>query len=135
MRHRIKKNKIRWGKDANKMILRKLLFNFLRDGKLMTTLKKAKIIKSYIDKIVSKSKEKNEANKNYLLKFLNNKKIVNFLFNSIGPLFSTVNGGYIRLVKLSQRESDGSLMAKLEWTKPVIIEEKKKPVKQLKQIK
>ena len=70
MRHRVKKIKFSKGKDANEMLLKKLLSNFLIQGKITTTQKKAKAVKSGIDRIVSKSKNKTQSNKNYLLSFL-----------------------------------------------------------------
>lgn len=119
MRHRVKKIKIKKGKDANKMLMVKLLKNFFVQGKIITTVKKAKIIKSQIERLVEKSKFKTEANKNYLLRFIHDIKLVNLLFEKIGVTFKDVKGGCVRVVKIGQRQSDGAEMAKLEWTQPI----------------
>lgn len=116
MRHRVKKIKLKGGKDANKMLMVKLAGNFFDKGELTTTVKKAKLVKAYIEQLVEKSKVKTEANKNCLLHYLHNKKIVNFLFETVGPAFKNVNGGYVRIIKIGQRDSDGAAMAKLEWS-------------------
>ncbi len=129
MRHRVKKIRFGGGRDANRMLVRKLLVNFFTRGKLETTLSRAKAIRPTVERIVEKSKEKTEANKNCLLKTLDQKKVVNILFDQIGPVFKDKHGGYVRVVKLGQRSSDGGERARIEWTQPVVLESKNLPKK------
>lgn len=121
MWHGVKKIKFSLGKDANDMLVRKLLNNFLRKGTLTTTLKKAKVLKSQIEKIVEKSKSENEANKNCLIKKLNNKETISFLFKEVGPVIKDKKGGYVRIVKLGARDSDSAEIARCEWVYPIVI--------------
>ena len=102
----------------------KLIRNFITHGKLKTTLKKAKVLKSEIEKFVEKTKIKTEANKNFLLWTLNDKKLVKSAFEQIGATLKDKVGGYVRVVKLGFRLSDGSEIAQLEWVYPVLISEK-----------
>lgn len=125
MRHTIKKIKFGVGQDAGEMLLRKLAMQFLATGKVETTEKRIKILKSHIERIVEKTKEQTEANKNFLLKTLGSVKILGRLFNDIGPVVKKRAGGYVRLVKLPQRISDGSFVARLEWVDPIVVGEKK----------
>lgn len=122
MRHQSNKFKLRSGKDANDMLLRKLIVNFVAHGTMVTTEKKGKALSSYMGKLVEKAKSKTEANKNYLLQKVSSKKMINAFFNQIGPTFKDVKGGYIALKRLQQRYSDGATMVKLSWVKPVVIE-------------
>jgi large subunit ribosomal protein L17 len=101
------------------MLMAKLVANFLAKGKIVTTVKKAKIVKSYIERLVEKSKIKTEANKNYLLRFINNRELITFLFDTVGTALKNISGGYVRIVKMGSRESDGGEMAKLEWAHPI----------------
>lgn len=126
MRHGVKKIKFNWGKDANKMLMRKLAVNFLSKGYLQTTLSKAKALRPYLEKLVSKMKVKSEANKNYLLRYLGDEKIVNNGFKVIGPALSKINGGYVRIIKMNIRSTDGATMTKIVWVYPVVLEEVKK---------
>ncbi len=119
MRHRVKKIKLKGGKDANKMLMFKLANNFLSNEMIITTAKKGKLAKSYIERLIDKSKIKNEANKNYLLRFIHNKKLVNFLFDKVGSALKDVRGGYLKITKIGRRDSDGSEMVKLEWAHPI----------------
>lgn len=132
MRHGVKKIKFNFGKDANKALIRKLAVNFLDKGYLQTTLSKAKVLKPHLEKLVTKMKSKSESNKNFLLRYLSDKKIVDDGFERIGPALSKVQGGYVRIIKLGMRGSDGSFMAKVEWAYPVVKEEKTLKVKKVK---
>jgi len=127
MRHRVKKIKFRLGRDANKMLVRKLAVNFISNAKIETTIKKAKVLKSIVEKLVEKAKVENEANKNYLLKMLDNKKLVSMMFEEVGQTLKDRVGGYIRIVRSGVRHSDGSAMARLEWVYPLVKENSPSP--------
>ncbi len=122
MRHRVKKIKFNFGHDANKQLLRKLAVNFLANGRLQTTLSKAKVLKPHLERLVTKMKTRNEANKNYLLRYLGDYKTVVDGFDRVGPALSKINGGYVRIVKLGPRNDDGAPLAKIEWVYPVVKE-------------
>ncbi len=124
MRHQIKKTKFKKGYDAKRMLLRKLSVNFLKRDSLLTTIKKAKILKTHLEKLLSKTKIETEANKNYLLRLLGNQKLVKYLFKNVGPIIRDLTGGYVKIIKENYRDSDGSLMARVEWTRPVVNNDK-----------
>lgn len=120
MRHRVKKIKFRDGVDANRALVRKLAVNFFLQGKLTTTLSKAKAIKPVIERLIEKMKVKTEANVNYLKHILNSKEVLIIAYRDISPVVAKINGGYVRIVKLGQRESDGAEVGRIEWVYPVI---------------
>ena len=129
MRHGVKSYTFKGGSDANKMLIRKLVVNFLANGKLTTTETRAKYAKSILDHLVEKSKVRTEANKNYLLRKVAEPRVVEFLFTEIGPAIKDIKGGYIKITKIGYRDSDGSPSARLEWAHPVV---KVEPVKEKK---
>src|SRR5438552_2143001 len=116
MEHARKNLRFKYGKDANKMLLRKLAKNFILKGKLTTTEKKAKFLKPNIEILVNGAKKNSQSAMNNLKSRLADKKVLEILINQVAPVFKNRVGGYVRLVKLSQRESDGSKMARIEWT-------------------
>lgn len=120
MRHRVKKIKFSDGVDANRALVRKLAINFFLHGKLTTTLSKAKAIKPVIERLIEKMKVKTEANVNYLKHSLNNKEVLVIAYRDISPVIAKINGGYIRVIKLGQRESDGAEVGRVEWAYPII---------------
>jgi len=119
MRHGYSKIKFKDGQDADQMLVRKLATNFLMVGKLKTTIKKAKVLKTVLEKLIEKMKIKNEANKNYLLKILGDRELVERSFVDFGASFTKINGGYVRIVKIGVRDSDGSEMVVVEWAYPI----------------
>lgn len=131
MRHRMKKLKLGYGRDATRMLSRQLLRNFFLHGKMETTLSKARVLKTMVEQAVMKTKVNSEANKNVLLKMLEDTRLVKNLFANVGPALKDKNGGYVRIIKLGQRESDGAAMGRLTWAYPVVLEPEKKlpPVK------
>ncbi|VVA43875.1 50S ribosomal protein L17 [Candidatus Roizmanbacteria bacterium] len=120
MRHGVKKIKFSNGIDANRALVRKLAVNFFLKGKLSTTLSKAKAIKPVIERLVEKMKVKTESNLNYLKQKLDNKEVIEMAYRDIGPTVAKINGGYVRVIKLGQRESDGAETARIEWVYPII---------------
>lgn len=127
MRHGVKSVTYPGGSDANKMLLRKLIVNFLSKGTLVTTVSKAKFMKPTVERLVEKAKNKTEANKNYLLRYVAEPKIVDYLFSEVGPAVKHVTGGYVRVSKVGYRPSDGAPTAQVTWAYPVMT--KKVPVK------
>jgi large subunit ribosomal protein L17 len=123
MRHRVKKIKFKNGKDASKMLVKKLVKNFLERGKLKTTLKRAKVLRSVIDRIISQAKKDK---KELVGKKINDKQLVKIVFEKIVPVFQKRNSGFVKFKKLGYRLSDGSEMVEVTWTEPVVISEAKK---------
>lgn len=123
MRHRVKKIKFKNGKDASKMLVKKLIKNFLKRGKLRTTLKRAKVLRSMIDRIISQAKKDK---KELVSKKINDKQLIKIVFEKIVPVFQKRNSGFVKFKKLGYRLSDGSEMVEVTWTEPVIISETKK---------
>lgn len=124
MRHGVKKIKFSNGIDANRAIVRKLAVNFFLKGKLTTTLPKAKAIKPVLERLIEKMKVKSESNVNYLKQKLDNKEVLEMAFKEIGPTIAKITGGYVRVVKLGQRESDGAEVGRIEWVYPIIKQKK-----------
>lgn len=125
MRHRIKKIKFTQGADANRALERKLVRNFIENGKIVSTQKKIRFLKQEIQRLVEHAKRDTQSSHNYLLKKIGDGKTINFLKSEIRPLVKDRVGGYVKNVTLPQRASDGSRLARLEWVVPVV---KKEPV-------
>lgn len=119
MKHRLGKKKFGNGYDANKMLMRQLCRNFFLEQKTTTTKERAKAMQIVIEKMVSKAKVKSEANKNEMLKYFGEQAIVEKLFETVGPAFEKINGGYTKVSLIAQRKSDGAMMAQITWAHPL----------------
>ena len=129
MKHRTKLIKFHSGKDSNKMILRKMMTNFFTHSHIVTTERRGKILKRFLDIAVAKTREESESNKNYLLQYFPSKTFVATLFAQVGPAVKDIVGGYVRVVRMNQRDNDGSMMVRVEWAHPVVVDWGGKKVK------
>ncbi len=121
------------GKDANQMLVRKLSREFFLKGRLTVTVARAKALRPSVEHMVHLAKKKTESAKNVLLSKTGDKKLVAILTGQIAPVFAEKTSGFVRITRIGTRSSDGSLMGKLEWTMPVVVEDEKKAIKVKKQ--
>ncbi len=103
------------GVDANQMLVKKLVYNFLRDGKITTTTQKAKVVKSEVDSFVHKVKADKREVRTKLASF--QKEKIQEIIDGIKSMEDR-HGGYIRIIKLEDRLGDGAKMTKVEWATP-----------------
>lgn len=104
-------------RDTNE---RKALFKGLASSlvayeRIETTEEKAKAVKGYIEKLVTKAKKHNGAHLRSLLEPYLNKDAVVKMTTDIAPRFTDRPGGYIRIIKTRQRFNDNAKMVMMEW--------------------
>jgi len=117
VRHRVKKFKLSRPKDQKEALLRGLFNSLVLYGKIETTHPKAKALKAYAERVVTRIKREDimynkvrEAKRH-----LYDKKAVWKLVREIAPKYEERNGGYIRVVRSRIRRGDGAQMAIVEW--------------------
>lgn len=123
MRHGYKKMRFKFGQDANEMLSRKLLTNFFIHGKITSTEAKVKYLKSRIDVVVSLAKKNTEGSKNSLLRILGDRKLVSQLVEKVPGAVGERVSGFTKSMRLFERDSDGTMLMKLEWVSPVVLQE------------
>jgi large subunit ribosomal protein L17 len=79
-----------------------------------TTEAKAKALRPYAERLITKAKRGDLASRRDVLKDIPDRDIVARLFHEIGPRFSERDGGYTRILKLGQRKGDGAPLARIE---------------------
>jgi len=131
----IKKFKARNGRDATRSVARKLLVNFILNGKIKTTTKRAGYVKAVIDRFVSQAKKATGGSKNALQSKLSNKIAIDTLVKTIVPKLGTRTSGFTTMKRIGQRKGDASEMIVVEWISelaspkttavPIVVEEKK----------
>ena len=134
MKHRIHKFKFNSGIGANRMLLRKLVYNFIKSGKMVTTEKRGKALKTYLETVVHKSRTDTTSNRNYLLKKLGSQAVIKTLYSEIAPATSERKSGFVTLRRLHARLSDGAPMVEIKWSMPIVKVESIAPSKPEKQI-
>ena len=115
MRHQKKKKILGREKHQRKALLVSLCNNLILNGKITTTLAKAKFMKPELEKLITKAKSNTLANKRQLQKALNNEKTVKMLLEKIGPKYKERPGGYLRIIKVGERKGDRAKLALIEF--------------------
>ncbi len=128
MRHRVKKYKLKEGKDAKKMLLRKLMKALLENGEIETTLAKARMLRPFADRLIDKARSKDVSVRSYLMSRLGNKEVVEMLMDKVSKEVKDKAGGHVRIVKLLKRRVDGVEMARIEIVKKPMKKAKDKKV-------
>ena len=133
MNHRVSKRKFGYGVDSNSMLLRKLVTNFVIQGKIVTTHEKALYMRSSVDRLVTHAKLDTNASMNILKSFFGVDEVASNLKTAVKDVFSQRNSGFTRIAKIGRRSSDGALMSQISWVAPVVyspvVEAKAAPVK------
>ena len=113
--------------DHRKALLRNMCTSFIEQGKMETTLAKAKFVKPFIEKTVTKAKKGADfTNVKNIRAIVTTSKAEKMLFSEIAPKFADRNGGYTRIIKLGFRNGDNAEMARIEWVEDVKAVIKKK---------
>jgi large subunit ribosomal protein L17 len=114
MLHGNKKKQLSRGKNQRNALVKTLAVSLIRYEKITTTEIKAKVLKSFVEKLITKGKEGNlSAQKLITSKIgpVSATKIVKVL----SPKYKDRNGGYTRVIKIKTRLSDGAKMAQIEF--------------------
>ena len=100
--------------DQRKAMLRNQVTSFLENGKMTTTLTRAKETRSMAEKMITLGKKGTLAARRQALAYITKEDVVTKLFNEIAPKYADRNGGYTRIYKLGERRGDSAQMAILE---------------------
>ena len=114
MKHGI--NGRKFGRDIKQRqsLLRGLATSLITHGRIITTLPKAKDIKPYIEKLITRAKNKTLHNIRFIDGILYTDEAKIRLFDVIAPKMATRNGGYARIYKYGFRKGDGGARAIIE---------------------
>ena len=98
---------------------RSMLANLTRDvlmnGKIETTETRAKEVRKFVDKMISYGKDGSLVARRKALAFMHNDNVVvKKVFDELAPAYKSRNGGYTRILKLTERRGDDALMVILE---------------------
>lgn len=121
MKHGVFGNQLGRPKKEAEALYRGLVCGVLSAGRIETTQAKAKAIRSLVEKLVNLSRIDSVNNRRLAVKVLGSNKLLEHLFERIGPAFKEVNSGFTRIINLGQRLSDSSNMVLLELTKLPIV--------------
>ena len=100
--------------DQRMAMLRQQVTDFLDNGKMETTVTRAKEIAPLAEKMITLGKEGGLSNYRQACSFITREDIAKRTFDEIAPKYVSRNGGYTRIVKIGQRKGDGAMAVLLE---------------------
>lgn len=100
--------------DHRLAMLRAMVTFLLENGKMETTVTRAKEVRSMAEKMITIAKEDTLANKRLVYAFVTKDEVVHKLFTEIAPKYADRKGGYTRISKIGPRRGDAAEMAILE---------------------
>jgi large subunit ribosomal protein L17 len=116
MRHGNNKRKFGRTKNVRNALMHSLALNLIIRERIKTTEPKAKELRPFIEKLVTRAKKGDMATRRDVVSKLSNRKPeVKKLFEVIAPKYADKKGGYTRVLKMGPRKSDGAPMAIIEF--------------------
>lgn len=110
-----KKAKNFGGNSAHqKAIMRNLAISLIENGRITTTIAKAKQLRGFVDKLIGKAKNDNLASRRNCIRLLRNMDAVRKLFNEVAPGMYQKSSGFTRIVKYKSRPGDGAQLVIME---------------------
>ena len=100
--------------DQRKAMLRAMVTFLLENGKIETTVTRAKEVRAMTEKMITLGKTNNLHSKRQAFAYITKEDVVKKLFDEISPKYADVNGGYTRIVKIGPRRGDAAEMAIIE---------------------
>lgn len=114
MRHRKKGKILGRKKGPREAMLRNLATSVILYEKIKTTETKAKVVRSVVERLITKGKTPTLATRRYLHSFFYTEEPVKKILEVLGPKYKDRPGGYTRIVKIGPRQGDAAPMAQIE---------------------
>ena len=108
-----KGNRLGGSASHQEKILANMASQLFEHGAITTTETKAKNLRPYAEKLITKAKDGSLAARRNAAKMIRNKDVLATLFEEIGPMFAERNGGYTRIIKLENRKGDNAPLAQI----------------------
>ncbi len=102
-------------KNQREALIRSLALSLIEHGKIKTTEAKAKELRPFIEKLITRGSDGTVSSRRLIISRLGGSKIGGAkIVDSLGVKYKDRKGGYTRIIKLSPREGDASKMAIIE---------------------
>lgn len=114
-RHGYKGRKFGRERDQRRALIKGLATNLVEHGKIETTLEKAKETSRYIEKLITKAKKGDLANRRRVIAGLSTLDMANKLVDEIAPQLKNRTSGHVRVTRTRVRVGDNAQLATIEF--------------------
>ncbi len=114
MRHGDKINNLSRTASHRAALLKNLASQLIMHKRIVTTLAKAKALRTYVEPLITKAKENTTHQRRIVFSYLQDKDVVVELFGNVATKVAGRPGGYTRIIKLGARVGDNAETAMIE---------------------
>jgi large subunit ribosomal protein L17 len=114
MRHGDKINNLSRTASHRRALLSNLAIQLITHKKIVTTLAKAKSLRTYVEPLITKAKDNTTHQRRIVFSYLQDKEAITELFDTIAAKVAGRPGGYTRIIKLGARVGDNAETALIE---------------------
>ena len=100
--------------DHRQAMLRGLVTYLLENGRIETTVTRAKEVRAMAERMITLGKENTLHSRRQALAYVTKEDVVKKLFDEIAPKYEAANGGYTRIIKTGPRRGDAAEMCIIE---------------------
>ena len=118
IRHANKLKKLNRPADQRKAMMRSLTTELIRHGRIRTTLRRCKEVRTTADHMIGLAKDGSLHARRQALGFMYDKELVHAMFESVGERYDEQDGGYTRVLRDGYRKGDNSEMGIIEVRAP-----------------
>ena len=97
--------------DHRRAMLRGLVTYLFENGKVETTVTRAKEVRAMAEKMITIAKEGSLHSRRQVLAYVTKEDVAKKLFDEIAPKYADRNGGYTQIIKIGPRRGDAAEMA------------------------
>ena len=115
MRHRVRRGKLNRDSAHRKAMFANMAAALIKHEQIETTLPKAKALRPVVEKLITLGKRGGLHARRRAISKIGDVAMVNKLFATLGPRYSSRNGGYTRIVRAGYRYGDAAPMAFIEF--------------------
>ena len=114
MRHNKAINHLGRKSGHRKAMMANMATSLIMHKRITTTVAKAKALKTYVEPLITKSKEDTTHSRRIVFSYLKNKEAIKELFSTVAEKVGDRPGGYTRVIKLGTRKGDAAAIAFIE---------------------
>lgn len=115
MKKRIKKKLLHRPRDERDQLIKSMANHLIFEERIETTLTKGKVLKSFVERLISYSKKGDLHSRRLILKKIDNEIAAKKLMEIYGPKYQDRSGGCLRVIKTRSRAGDNAPMALVEF--------------------
>lgn len=108
-------NKLGRERDQRRALMKGLAVSLIEHESIETTVPKAKALRPFIEKLITKAKKGDLHNRRQIIAALGNYKAAHKLMDEIAPKVSHRSSGHVRIVKSENRRGDNAAMARISF--------------------